>query len=200
MLLKNPKHELFAQELASGTNASQAYRNAGFSDSRANACRLQQDERIRQRVGELLEERRKQHAKASAKAVEKLGLDRQWVLSKLVENVERGLQARAVLDDEGKPIGEYRYDGGVVNRALELLGVEQGMFIKRTETGQPGEFAAAQSEHDVLTMIRAQLGDEMADAITQALAKQADTPADGTVEPGPAIGLDLERDSDATLN
>ena len=200
MLLKNPKHELFAQELASGTNASQAYRNAGFSDSRANACRLQQDERIRQRVGELLEERRKQHAKASEKAVQKLGLDRQWVLSKLVENVERGLQARAVLDDEGKPIGEYRYDGGVVNRALELLGVEQGMFIKRTETGQPGDFADLTSVDAIMARVRADLGDEMADAITQALAKQADTPAESSIDPGPAIGLDAERDSDATLN
>lgn len=46
--------------------------------------------------------------------------------------------ATAVLDRDGKPTGEYRYDarrydGGVANRALELLGKEIGMFIARAE-------------------------------------------------------------------
>lgn len=182
MLLKNPKHELFAQELANGTNASQAYRNAGYSDSRANACRLQQDERIQQRVATLLEERRKQHAKASERAVQKLGVDRQWVLSKLVENVERGLQARAVLDDDGKPIGEFRYDGGVVNRALELLGVEQGMFIKRTEAGAPGDFGALHSEDEIFAALREQLGDDTAETLISLLRK-AETQVEQPVTP-----------------
>ena len=46
-----------------------------------------------------------------------------------------------VLDRDGKPTGEYRYDGSVANRALELLGKQQGMFIDRHEVGQPNEFA-----------------------------------------------------------
>jgi len=200
MNLRNPRHEVFAQELANGMPATQAYEKAGFSPDGGNASRLQNDDRIKQRVAQLLNERARKHAKASEKAVEKLGLDRQWVLSKLVENVERGLQARAVLDDDGKPIGEYRYDGGVVNRALELLGVEQGMFIKRTETGQPGDFADLTSVDAILARVRADLGDEMADAITAALSKQTDTPAETSIDQGRAIGLDLERDSDATLN
>jgi hypothetical protein len=49
--------------------------------------------------------------------------------------------AVAVLDRDGKPTGEYRYDGNVANRALELLGKQQGMFIDRHEVGQPNEFA-----------------------------------------------------------
>ena len=40
-----------------------------------------------------------------------------------------------------KPTGEYRYDGNVANRALELLGKQQGMFIDRHEVVQPNEFA-----------------------------------------------------------
>ena len=47
----------------------------------------------------------------------------------------------AVLDKKRKPTGEYRYDGNVANRALELLGKQQGMFIDRHEVGQPNEFA-----------------------------------------------------------
>lgn len=195
MSLKNARHELFAQELANGTNASQAYRNAGYSDNRAAASRLQQDERIKQRVAQLLEIRRKQHAKASEKAVQALGVDRQWVLGKLVENVERGLQARAVLDDDGKPIGEYKYDGGVVNRALELLGIEQGMFIKRTETGAPGEFAAAASAEEVLAKVRAELGDEAANALMAALGKRDESEATADVHE-----LDAGRSAEDTLN
>ena len=53
---------------------------------------------------------------------------------------ERALRHVAVLDKDGKPTGEYRYDGNVANRALELLGKQQGMFIDRHEVGQPNEF------------------------------------------------------------
>lgn len=52
------------------------------------------------------------------------------------------MEAEAVLDAEGKPTGEYKYNGSVANRALELLGKERGMFIDRKEVGGPGDFAA----------------------------------------------------------
>lgn len=42
---------------------------------------------------------------------------------------------------EGEEQGEYRYQGNVGNRALELLGNELGMFINRKEVGKPGDFA-----------------------------------------------------------
>lgn len=142
---------MFAQELARGENASQAYRNAGFSDNRANACRLQQDERIKQRVAQLLTEKARQHAKASEKAIQKLSISREWVLAKLVENAEGALE---------------RKDGSTANRALELLGIEQGMFIKRTESGAPGDFAGLTSADEVIARVRADLGDEAADALS----------------------------------
>ena len=70
-----------------------------------------------------------------------MALTQEWVLTRLMENAERALQHVAVLDKERKPTGEYRYDGNVANRALELLGKQQGMFIDRHEVGQPNEFA-----------------------------------------------------------
>jgi hypothetical protein len=75
-----------------------------------------------------------------AQAIEKVALTQEWVLTRLMENAERALQHVAVLDKERKPTGEYRYDGNVANRALELLGKQQGMFIDRHEVGQPNEF------------------------------------------------------------
>ena len=44
------------------------------------------------------------------------------------------------------PTGEYRYEGSVANRALELLGKEQGMFVDRKEIGKPGAFDALDDE------------------------------------------------------
>jgi phage terminase small subunit len=60
-----------------------------------------------------------------------VGLDRAWVLGQLRANAERAMQTTPVLDAKGQPTGEYRWDGSVANRALELLGKELGMFIER---------------------------------------------------------------------
>jgi hypothetical protein len=40
---------------------------------------------------------------------------KKWILEKLVENVERAMQHKAVLDEDGAPIGEYKYDGVVAS-------------------------------------------------------------------------------------
>ena len=42
------------------------------------------------------------------------------------------MQAKPVLDANGKPTGMYQYQGNVANRALELVGKEYGMFIEKT--------------------------------------------------------------------
>lgn len=144
-VLLNPKHERFAQEAASGKNASEAYEVAGYSRNRGNAAALRKTEEIQTRIAEILEERNAMHSAAVGVAVQKLSLTKEWVIEGLMENAARALQRQAVLDDDGKPIGEYHYQGNVANRAFELLGKELGMFIDRKETGAPGEFAAIDS-------------------------------------------------------
>jgi len=52
-ILKNPKHELFAQALARGENATKAYQSAGFKGSRANASRLRANSNVTARVREI---------------------------------------------------------------------------------------------------------------------------------------------------
>jgi len=54
-VLSNPRHERFAQELAKGKSASQAYVAAGFEGHRQNAARLMSNDVIADRVEELLE-------------------------------------------------------------------------------------------------------------------------------------------------
>lgn len=53
-ILRNPKHELFAQEIAAGSTAESAYTKAGYAPSLKNAQRLKSNEGIRSRVEEIL--------------------------------------------------------------------------------------------------------------------------------------------------
>jgi phage terminase small subunit len=55
MVLLNPKHERFAQELAQGKTADEAYRLAGYKENRGNASTLKANQIILDRVAQLLE-------------------------------------------------------------------------------------------------------------------------------------------------
>ncbi len=60
------------------------------------------------------------------------GLDQSWIISRLVENVERAMGDPA-LDADGKSSGRSSYQGAVANRALELLGKHYGLFTERVD-------------------------------------------------------------------
>lgn len=61
-VLSNPRHEKFAQALAKGSSASEAYERAGYLPKRQNAARLMSNDDVRIRVAEL-------QAKGASKAV-----------------------------------------------------------------------------------------------------------------------------------
>jgi hypothetical protein len=66
------------------------------------------------------------------------------VIEGLKRNFERAMQAQPALDSGGKPTGEYRYNGSVATRCLELLGKELGMFVDRTmEVRDPSEWSSS---------------------------------------------------------
>jgi uncharacterized membrane protein YccC len=121
----NKKHEQFAIGLADGKPAKTAYAEAfgcTSSTASANASRLLAHEvhglAIKVRVGELRQLRQKQEDLAVEKAIEKVAISRAWVLQELRENAERA---------------KKRGQGAVVNRALELIGREIGMFSDQPE-------------------------------------------------------------------
>lgn len=132
-ILKNPKHELFARGLAQGQSAAQAYVKAGFKPSTGNAAVLKSQQSILERIAEIQSEQSEMAVAATERAADALAIDREWIMARLKENAERALQARAVLDADGEATGEYKYEGNVANRALELLGKEIGMFIDRKD-------------------------------------------------------------------
>lgn len=129
--LKNQRHELFAQSIAKGKTADEAYQEAGYKPNRGNAATLKANQSISDRVQELKD-----------KAAEKVKIDIAWVLDRLVENVDRALQKKPVLemvDGVWEESGEWKYEGNVANKALELLGKHLGMFVDKVEhTGKNG--------------------------------------------------------------
>jgi hypothetical protein len=74
--------------------------------------------------------RKRQDAAAKKVGGEAAGtsLTRGWVIEKLMANANRAIEGAPILDKRGVATGEYRYEGSVANKALELLGTELGMF------------------------------------------------------------------------
>ena len=105
--LDNSRHEKFAQGLAQGMSAAEAYTAAGYNGDRTAASRLSTNVNVQSRVSEL-----KERAAAS------VSLTKEWVLERLIANVKAGQQ---------------NADLSPANKALELLGKELGMFVDRSE-------------------------------------------------------------------
>ena len=72
------------------------------------------------------------------KRAEKVGADAEYVIKTIMETIERCRQAEPILDKEGTPTGEYRFDAGNVLKGCELLGKHLKMFTDKTEISGPG--------------------------------------------------------------
>lgn len=72
-ILKNARHERFAQEVASGKSASEAYALAGYEPNDGNASRLKGNERIQARVTEILESAALKVEITQSRVLEELG-------------------------------------------------------------------------------------------------------------------------------
>lgn len=127
------KQQAFVIEYMVDLNATQAAIRAGYSEHTA------------EQIG--YENLRKPEIAAAiaakqAERAERSELSEQWVLAHLKENVERAMVAVPVMvyDKDKKQMvetGEYTYEGAVANKALELIGVHRGMFVKRKEISGP---------------------------------------------------------------
>lgn len=115
--LPNQRHEKFVLGLFQGKTADQAYVDAGYKPDRSNASTLTTKHNIQARLAFL-----------QGQAAKEAGVDAAWVTKRLVENVNRAMQAVEITDPEGKGTGVYTYQGTVANKALELLGRNIGMF------------------------------------------------------------------------
>ena len=116
-----PKQERFVQEYLIDLNATQAAIRAGYKHLDMGRQLL-----TKTHVQEAIEAAKGERAKRTE-------LTTDYVLSGLRDVAERCRQAEPVLDREGNPTGEYRFDSSGANRALELLGKHLGIFIEKKQ-------------------------------------------------------------------
>jgi phage terminase small subunit len=163
-LLKNQRHEHFAQLVAKGEKPGRAYVTAGYSKSGADqsGARLLRDAQVCSRVAEL---QKAIEEPARERAIEKAAVDKAWVLSNLTKIVAMGMATEPVRDSEGNETGELKANLAAANKALELVGKELGMFVDRKEVrtgpldGMP---------HDELKKLRDALGPFLAPGVAVA--------------------------------
>ena len=128
-ILKNQRWELFAQGIAKGLTQGKAYVQAGYKPSPSAPSRLFENVRIKERVEELV----------GRKAVDII-INKQFVTEALIDNLEKALGRKPVkIGAEGKEC--YVYRGDVANRALQLIGIEMGMFTEKREIKHVEEFS-----------------------------------------------------------
>lgn len=114
----------FVEALVESPDIVYAYKTAGGKAARADHVRVCAYEILVnpnvQRVLRLIRKER----------MERTLISSDWVLNKLVQVIERCMQGQPVLDDEGQPTGEWKFDSNGANKALALLMKHLGMFEK----------------------------------------------------------------------
>ena len=126
----NERQRRFVAEYLIDLNATQAAIRAGYSPKTAGAIGFEHLKKPE--IGAAIREAQLQRA-------ERTEVTQDYVISRLMQNVERAMQIEPVLNREGLPTGEYVYQGAVANTALGLLGKHLGMFADKVElTGKDG--------------------------------------------------------------
>ena len=122
------KRSRFVEEYLIDGNGTQAYIRSGYRAKTDLVARVEASRLLANpSVQAALQARRSEMA-------EETGITPEWILETLRKNCSRAMQVEPVLGRDGEPTGEYTYQGSVANRALELMGKEQGMFVERSES------------------------------------------------------------------
>ena len=130
-----PKQEMFAAEYLIDLNATQAAIRAGYSAKTAQeqSSRLLSNVMVQHLIQEGMDKR-----------AEKINVTSEYVLSTIVDTIERCRQAKPVYDKAGDPVlvfneqdqtivPAYEFDSSAVLRGAELLGKHLKLFTDKTE-------------------------------------------------------------------
>jgi phage terminase small subunit len=105
--LKNARHERFCQEIVKGKPVDDAHETAGFARSRSNAHTLRRKKHIQDRVCELFEKRDTIDSTATAKAIEKLAITKESILSELAKLAFANMADYMTVDAHGDPTLDF---------------------------------------------------------------------------------------------
>lgn len=141
------QQEAYCRGRAMGMDAREAHAAMGGTCLLSTAKTWERNNQgVRSRIEALSE-------MASKNAILKTGLDREWVITRLMSVVDRCMVAEPVMV-KGKPSGEFQFDASGANQALRMLGDTLGLF-KPAEV-KPGDEYANLSDDDI-TRITAEL-------------------------------------------
>lgn len=129
-ILTNPKHELFAQEVAKGATLERAYEKAGYQPSRKNAQRLRTNEGVSSRIEELL-----------SQAAERAGVTIEAVVTELAKigfsDIRRAVKWGAGISvPDGD--GEARISNGVSMKSSEEIDDDTASAISEVTQTKEG--------------------------------------------------------------
>lgn len=133
------KQETFCQEYLKDLNATQAAIRSGYSAKTAQeqSSRLLSNVIVKARVDELLAKREK-----------RTGITTDKVLKDIEECRVRCMQGEPVLDREGNPTGEWKFEAHAALKASELQGKHLKMFTDKVELS--GELDLSKKSTDEL--------------------------------------------------
>lgn len=135
MVKLTDKQAAFVRQYLVDLNATQAAIRAGYSER--TASRIGPQLLGKNCVREAIE-------KAQAKRARRVEVTQDYVLSNLVEVVERTMQRAPVLDRKGEQVTDeegravWTFDAKGANRALELLGKHLGIFTDKVRAEVSG--------------------------------------------------------------
>lgn len=138
--LSNAKHERFAQEIAKGTEAAQAYVLIGFKRSEANARRLKATSSVRDRIAYLQACRAERQAQvdvvATTIAAEKLAITKERVLGELAKIGFSNMLDYVRVGDDGLPYTDFSALDRDKAAVIQEVHVEMGTAVDIDENGE----------------------------------------------------------------
>ena len=168
--LKNQRQERFCQLVKRGIPPYRAYPLSGYNEHESAPYRLCDNVRVKQRLRELT----KGFAMKTRVTVETIS---------------------AQLDEDRAFAQRVDQAGPALNATVAKAKLH-GLIVDRKESGAPGDFASLQTAEEVLALVRAELGDAAADALTAAMAQREEVE-----QPEPEQPVVVERrDPNSTLN
>lgn len=154
-VLKNPKHELFAQALAKGKTADEAYQLAGYKQSRPAASRLSTNVNVSARVKQILGRAAERVEITQAKVLEELAKigfsnmldyvgittdgDAYVTLANMTRDQAAAVQQITVEDfkdgrgEDARDVRKVTFKLSDKRAALVDIGKHLGMFIEKHE-------------------------------------------------------------------
>jgi phage terminase small subunit len=168
------EQEAYCRGRAMGMSMEEAIAAAGLSYSAKTTRSWERNvPAVKKRIQELSDI-------ATKNAIIHTGLDREWVITRLMQVVDRCMGTIPVLDGNGEPTGEYKFDASGANAALKMLGDTMGLF-KPAEKKEGDDYAEL-SDDDI-----ARIAQELA-ASTGLL----EAPARVEAAPGPQQVIEVQ--------